>query len=164
MKHVLAGASLVAVGLASSAVWGAPQGIDVWTWRDADGTPVYSQFPPPQGSVAPGASGQVHLPPTDAGLGSSEPSVPPSAGPLDARSQAQKALEEALRELAAARLAAMQGQEPLPGERIGTVSHHSRLRRIYFERQHRLADAVRRAAEAVDRAKARLGLTSAAAI
>jgi hypothetical protein len=66
--------------------------------------------------------------------------------------RAQQALADARRELDT-------GLEPLPGERIGTVSGKSRLREEYFARIEKLKDAVKAAERQVQDAQDALAKT-----
>jgi len=62
-------------------------------------------------------------------------------------------LERAEQALVEARRRLDDGMEPLPGERVGTVSGKSRLREEYFARVERLKDAVKAAERQVQEAQ-----------
>jgi hypothetical protein len=62
-----------------------------------------------------------------------------------------RAAEQALRD---AETALAKGEEPLPGERIGTAGGTSRLTDAYWKRQQQLKDDVGRARAALEKARA----------
>lgn len=65
----------------------------------------------------------------------------------DAVREAEKALDEAKRKLA-------EGKDPLPGERKGTAGGASRLTEAYFKRQQANEQAVQKAQQALNAARA----------
>jgi hypothetical protein len=85
------------------------------------------------------------------------------AAPLGAEEQDRAALLDRAYDEVVAALALVKraeeareaGREPLPGERLGTKSGHSRLASEYWERQQRLADDVEQARGRLDEALAR---------
>lgn len=65
----------------------------------------------------------------------------------------RRELEAAYKQLKDAEAAREAGKEPLPGERLGTVSGASRLTDAYWERQKRLEEAVEAARARVKKAE-----------
>lgn len=65
----------------------------------------------------------------------------------------RRELEAAHKQLKEAEAALEAGKEPLPGERIGTVSGASRLTDAYWERQKKLEEAVEAARARVKKAE-----------
>ncbi|MEW6690067.1 MAG: hypothetical protein AB1452_13365 [Pseudomonadota bacterium] len=72
---------------------------------------------------------------------------------LATRDRLWRERNEAREALAAARAAKLAGEEPLPGERTGTVSGRARLNDAYWARQEELQRAIDRAQERFDRAE-----------
>jgi hypothetical protein len=70
------------------------------------------------------------------------------------RERADERVREAEKALADAEAALAKGEEPLPGERIGTAGKGSRLTESYWMRQKTLKDNVERARLALERARA----------
>jgi len=70
------------------------------------------------------------------------------------REQRDHAVKAAEKALGNAETALVSGKEPLPGERIGTAGGGSRLTDAYWERQRTLEEAVKRARENLERARA----------
>lgn len=93
-----------------------------------------------------------------------EPGPAPANPPDDIRARvrarlaalegAQQEIIAAERGLADAKRRLSQGEEPLPGERLGTAGGRSRLAPAYFERQRALEDEVRAAQARLDAAYA----------
>jgi hypothetical protein len=65
----------------------------------------------------------------------------------------RRQLEEARRQLEQAEAARKAGEEPLPGERLGTLTGGSRLTEDYWERQKKLEQAVEAARARLEKAQ-----------
>jgi hypothetical protein len=70
------------------------------------------------------------------------PAAPAGPGRQEQLNTADAEVRTAEQDLKAAQAALQAGQEPLPGERIGTAGGTSRLTDAYFQRIKRLEDAV----------------------
>ena len=69
------------------------------------------------------------------------------------REQQRQRVREAEEALRAAEEAKRNGEEPLPGERLGVSGGGSRLSEDYFQRQQKLEDDVVKARQALDQAR-----------
>jgi hypothetical protein len=125
----------------------------IYEWRDAHGVKSFSQLPPPAGTPdvtsqqiqtqtltpAERAAVKARLLGADANARAKAEAYQRQ---LDA---ADQAVNRALQALALAEQAARQGRTPQPGERVGIVGGHTRLRTDYFDRQSLLEQAVEQA-------------------
>lgn len=126
----------------------------VYKLKQPDGRIVYTN------SLLPGMEIEKELP--SSVPGSSLPLATPaeaqfSGGRLSVqvskRDELWRARNQALADLAAARAAKVDGEEPLPGERTGIVSGRARLNDAYWARQGELQKAVERAQQRLERAE-----------
>jgi len=138
--------ALLVCGSLAPAAWGQV----IFKSLTVDGTVEYSDAPPKGNKPL----GRIEAPtPTpdqrrDAGSARETPQGAKAAAPDTAAEREAKlnaadaAVRSAQDELRAAEDALEKGREPLPGERRGTVSGHSRLSENYFNRLTQLETAV----------------------
>lgn len=122
----------------------------IWKGFDSKGNVVYSNSPKdlknPQKVVLP----EVSISSPD---NQGQPALPPSMTPQQSRppaSVSRKDTQAAEDAVASALAAQKSGEEPLPGERLGTAGGGSRLSPAYYARQEALAAAVREAKSLLD--------------
>lgn len=118
----------------------------VYKYRETDDSTLYSDMPDPDGTLV--RRLKEEWPPSSqsaAGRGLSLADSSPEGlaesqmDALDAADEEIRAADRALREAQERQRKAV---EPLPGERVGNVGGHSRLRPEYFARQRAEADEV----------------------
>lgn len=122
--------------------------------KQPDGRVVYSS------SLLPGMEVEKELPSSVPGSGLT-PVPSAEAQGADGRLRVQiskrdelwRARNQARDDLAAARAAKADGEEPLPGERTGIASGRARLNDAYWARQDELRKAVERAEQRLERAE-----------
>lgn len=126
----------------------------VYRWLDTDGRPVFSDAPPPKGTAH-----TVYRIRTadDARVESDAPSTQAcdSGSPAQRASAHRDDVAEARANLSRARERMDEGQEPLPGERLGNAGGGSRLVPDYFARQDALEAQVRQAEAQLGQARRR---------
>ena len=145
MQHALL---LIALALAATTA----QGQAVFRSVMPDGSVVYGDKPAPGAKEAK----EVSLPPPNIAkpppVRQRAPASASKPNPLDI---ADDAVKTAQRNLQTAKAALETGNEPRPGERIGTAGGTSRLTEAYFERIKSLEKAVATAQKQLDEALAR---------
>jgi len=136
------------------ATWASAEVSQVYRWLDRDGTPVYSDSPPPRGTAH-----RVYLIRTEPGAQSD--SDAPATKECDGASLAKRAsthrenVAEAQARLSRVRERKEAGREPLPGERLGNAGGGSRLTPGYFARQDVLETQLKEAEAALSEASRR---------
>ena len=149
MKHVIQTA--LALVFASSGTFALGQ--TIYKLQQADGRTVYSD------KVLPKTRVQKEITDRQSELSVVAPPAPSqvaenqATAQLAKRDQLWRERESAQSDLDAARRAKAQGEEPLPGERIGTASRHSRLNNAYWARQDSLDRGIEAAQRRLERAE-----------
>jgi len=148
-------ACLFAVGsLTFCATWASAEVSQVYRWLDRDGTPVYSDSPPPRGTAH-----RVYLIRTEPGAQAQSDAA--ATKECDGAALAKRAsvhretVAEAQARLSRVRERKEAGREPLPGERLGNAGGGSRLAPDYFARQDALETQLKQAQAALSEASRR---------
>ena len=117
----------------------------LYEWREADGTSVYSQWPPPAGKgtvVRKLELNQLKGLQRATAARVTVQSLPAAHAAHRAQSRADNRVALALAALQRAEYRLRVQQVPRPDERQHLVDGHSRLTNVYFERIHALETAV----------------------
>ena len=143
---------LAAFALSSSAI-----GQTIYKLQRPDGRTVYSDKVLPQTKVQKEFTDKesaLSIIPPPGPIASSSPSAQNQVtGQLSERDRLWRERNQAMAGLDAARRAKVDGEEPLPGERTGTVSGRARLNDAYWTRQNALQRSVDLAQRHLERAE-----------